>query len=118
MIEGDGRIDEADEKVTNAKGGRSMHNYGLAIDFVIQVHGLPKWVVDNNWMLVVKAFKEQGFRWGADWDNDGKTKAQGDKDEHLVDAPHFEMSFSYSWQQLLAKYLNKEFLPGTKYLKL
>lgn len=28
--------------------------------------------------------------WGADWDNDGKTAAEGDKDEHFVDSPHWQ----------------------------
>lgn len=30
--DGDGKIDEADEKVTAAKGGQSPHNYGLGCD--------------------------------------------------------------------------------------
>ena len=31
----DGKIDEYDEKVTNAKAGQSIHNYGLAWDIVL-----------------------------------------------------------------------------------
>lgn len=30
--DGDGQVDEADEKVTNAKPGQSAHNYALAAD--------------------------------------------------------------------------------------
>lgn len=116
--DGDGKIDEADEKVTNAPGGSSYHNYGLALDFVIQVNNKERWVVDNNWMIVVNTFKKYGFLWGADWDNDGKTKAQGDRDEGLVDAPHLEMTFGYHWKTLLAKYKAKDFIPGTTFLNL
>jgi len=88
--------------VTNAPGGSSYHNYGLALDFVIQKDGKESWVVDKNWMIVVNIFKKHGFVWGADWDNDGITKAQGDKDESMVDAPHFEMRFGKNWRDLLA----------------
>lgn len=102
--------------VTNAKGGSSLHNYGLAIDFVIQVNGKEVWKVDANWMKVVEVFKKHGFRWGADWDGDGKTKAQGDKDEGLVDAPHFEKTNGLGWRELLAKYNAKDFIPGDTYV--
>ncbi|HEY8690567.1 MAG TPA: M15 family metallopeptidase [Chitinophagaceae bacterium] len=93
------------KKVTNAPGGSSFHNYGLAIDFVIQVHGLPKWEVNDNWMKVVSAFKNHGFIWGGDF-------------KSLKDYPHFEMTFGFTWRQLLAKYNKKDFMPGTTYLKL
>ena len=29
--------------------------------------------------------------WGGDWDNDGLTAAQGDKDEKFIDYPHLEL---------------------------
>lgn len=90
--DGDGKIDEADEKVTNARGGSSFHNYGLALDFVIVDHGKWPWKVDANWMKVVACFKEQGFTWGGDWS--GKFR----------DAPHFEMRLGFTCQELLARY--------------
>lgn len=77
--------------VTNAKAGQSYHNYGLAIDFVINVNGLPVWTVNENWMKVVTCFKEQGFFWGGDF----KT---------LKDNPHFENRMGYNWRTLSAKY--------------
>jgi peptidoglycan L-alanyl-D-glutamate endopeptidase CwlK len=77
--------------VTNAKGGSSYHNYGMAIDFVNQVHGLPKWVVNENWMKVVGAFKKYGFVWGGDF-------------KSIKDNPHFEMTFGYDWRDLLKLY--------------
>lgn len=109
--DGDGKIDEADEKVTNAPGGSSYHNYGLALDFHLQIDGHKPFDVwpdnpekDKNWMIVVNTFKKYGFKWGADWDGDGKTRAQGDKDEKLVDAPHFEMTLGHHWKDLLSLY--------------
>lgn len=86
--DGDGRIDEADEKVTNAPGGASFHNYGLAIDLVIQINGKNHWVVDANWMKMINCFKKRGWKWGGDF-------------KKLVDAPHVEKTFGYSYKQLL-----------------
>ena len=103
--DGDGKIDEADEKVTNASAGQSFHNYGLAIDFVIQVNGLPEWKVNDNWMMVVKCFKERGFVWGGDF-------------KSIKDNPHFEMTFGYTWRQLLEKYKCSDFIADTKYVRI
>lgn len=77
--------------VTNAKAGQSYHNYGLAIDFVLQVNGLPDWTVNDNWMKVVNCFKERGFFWGGDF-------------KIIKDYPHFENRLEYTWRTLLAKY--------------
>ena len=79
------------KKVTNAKAGQSYHNFSLAIDFVNQVNGIPKWEVDDNWMIVVKAFKDAGFVWGGDFHS-------------IPDAPHFEMTFGLNWRELLKRY--------------
>ncbi|HEY6915155.1 MAG TPA: M15 family metallopeptidase [Paludibacter sp.] len=84
-------------KVTNAKGGQSIHNYGLAFDFCLVDGGRTIWdtVKDfdgdkvPDWMEVVKAFKAAGFAWGGDF-------------RSIVDKPHFEKTFGHTWQQLLA----------------
>lgn len=86
---GNGKIDEKSEKVTNAKAGQSFHNYGLALDFVNQVNGKTPWIVDANWMKVVNVFKKHGFVWGGDF-------------KSIPDAPHFEMTLGYTWRQLKA----------------
>ncbi len=119
--------------VTNARGGSSYHNFGLAIDiaFVIDQDGNGtfeklEWGARqdfnkngiDDWREIVKIFTDAGYIWGADWDNDGITKAEGDKDEHLVDAPHLQKTFGYSVHQLYQKYLNKDFIDGTNYVKL
>jgi peptidoglycan L-alanyl-D-glutamate endopeptidase CwlK len=84
-------------KVTNAKGGQSIHNYSLAFDYVIM---LDK---DNNgtfetieWSLaspyhkvVVDYFKSKGYEWGGDW--------------KFKDAPHFQKAFGHTWQTLKNK---------------
>ncbi len=101
--DGDARVDEADEKVTKAKGGQSLHNYGIAIDVVELKNGKANWNFDYS---KLKPFaQKQGIDWGGDWKN-------------FVDKPHFEISFGYTWQQLLDKYHKKQFLSGTKFVKL
>lgn len=84
-------------KVTNAKGGQSIHNYGLAFDFCLADGGRTIWDTvkdfDNDkvadWMEVVKVFKAAGYVWGGDF-------------RSIVDRPHFEKTFGHTWQQLLA----------------
>lgn len=102
--------------VTNAKGGSSLHNYGLAIDVGQLLNKAINWNFDYN--LLRPFAKKYGLTWGADWDGDGKTKAEGDKDEHLVDMPHFQLTFGFTWKQLLAKTQAKDFIPGTEYVSI
>ena len=86
-------------KVTNAKAGQSLHNYGLAFDFCLVQNGKTIWDIkkdfDNDkvpdWMEVVNIFKSHGYKWGGDFTS-------------IYDAPHFEKTFGYSWKQLLEKY--------------
>ncbi|KGM44594.1 M15 family metallopeptidase [Neobacillus niacini] len=75
--------------VTNAKGGESYHNYGLAIDFALETtSGDVIWdrQYDRNqngksdWSEVVKIAKSLGFEWGGDW-------------KGFKDYPHFQMDF-------------------------
>ena len=83
-------------KVTNAKGGQSIHNYGLAFDFCLVQGGRTIWDVAKDfdgdkvpdWMEVVKVFKDAGYKWGGDF-------------KSIVDKPHFEKTFGKTWQQLL-----------------
>ncbi|RSL34796.1 M15 family peptidase [Salibacterium salarium] len=64
--------------VTNAKGGESYHNYGLAIDFALErSNGEITWdtTYDGNqngqsdWEETVDIAKDLGFEWGGDWDH-------------------------------------------------
>jgi peptidoglycan L-alanyl-D-glutamate endopeptidase CwlK len=88
-------------RVTNAKGGQSYHNYGLAIDIVLILDKdkngtfeTASWDVKSDfdgdkkadWMEVVQIFKRFGFEWGGDW--------------KFVDAPHFQKTFGKSIYEL------------------
>ncbi|BBI32857.1 M15 family metallopeptidase [Cohnella abietis] len=85
--------------VTNAKGGYSFHNFGLAVDFALL---LPdgkaiSWDTyrDGNrdgqrdWIQVATIAKGLGFEWGGDW-------------AHFVDMPHFQMAFGLTTAKLRA----------------
>lgn len=92
-------------RVTNAKGGQSIHNYGLAIDFALLydkdnngTYETISWDTlkdfdrdgEADWLEVVDIFEEAGYTWGGRWHS-------------IPDAPHFEKTFGYTWKQLLAK---------------
>ena len=105
--------------VTKARGGQSIHNYGLALDIVLLVDR------DNNktfesaswettvdfdrdgkadWMEIVSIFKNNGWTWGGDW--------------KFKDAPHFEKPMGHTWRTLLAKHKAKDFITGTNYVNI
>lgn len=85
--------------VTNAKGGQSMHNYGLAVDFALFTRDGKKVVWDTksdfdkdgkaDWMEVVEEAKKLGFEWGGDWKN-------------FVDSPHFQMTAGLTDKQVFS----------------
>jgi peptidoglycan L-alanyl-D-glutamate endopeptidase CwlK len=92
---------------SKAQFGESPHNFvsptgALAIDILPQGANLKYDASDWNLVddfcaiargIVAEAAKQGNkLRWGADWDMDGKTKAQGDKDEKFVDLPHVEIA--------------------------
>ena len=100
------------KKVTNAKGGKSYHNYGLAIDFAIMydqnndgLFELLSWDIakdgDNDgqkdWLEVVNAFKALGWSWGGEWHS-------------IKDYPHLEKTFGYKVSQLFANYKAGEYV--------
>lgn len=92
-------------KVTNAKGGQSIHNYGLAFDIVLlydndgngtfeeasysMIKDFDKDTV-ADWKEVTNYFKSQGWECGADWKN-------------FKDAPHFEFNFGFDWRTLKSR---------------
>jgi peptidoglycan L-alanyl-D-glutamate endopeptidase CwlK len=89
-------------RVTNARGGQSIHNYGLAFDIVLLIDKdqdgtfeSATWdtMVDfdgdgkSDWMEVVDGFKSiLDVEWGGDW-------------KSFKDRPHFEKSKS-NWKDL------------------
>jgi len=109
-----GRTDKTKKIVTNAKGGSSFHNYGLAVDIVLILDGKTASWDDktdfdgdkaSDWMEVVAIFKKYGYGWGGDF-------------RSIKDSPHFEKSFGYTTSQLLAKVNKKDFINGTTYVNL
>ena len=69
--------------VTNAKGGQSFHNYGLAFDVVPMNNSRPIWDNDDLWERIGKIGKQFGFKWGGDF-------------RSIKDKPHFEYNISLS----------------------
>lgn len=71
--------------VTNAKGGSSFHNFGLAFDIVIlDAIGKADWdTAHPGWKKAAEAGKSVGLEWGGDW----KT---------FKDLPHFQYTAGLS----------------------
>jgi len=106
--------------VTNAKGGQSFHQYGVAFDIVLLIDKNNDGVFESaswdtvsdfdkdgtsDWGEVVKYFESIGWFWG------GRFKKFPDK-------PHFEKTFGYSWAKLLTKMSNPIINNGIKYPRL
>lgn len=92
-------------KVTNARGGHSWHNWGMAIDIVLMIDKNGDGVYESavwdtktdfdgdgksDWIEVVQIFKEFGWEWGGDW--------------KFVDAPHFQKTMGQTIRGMLAKH--------------
>jgi peptidoglycan L-alanyl-D-glutamate endopeptidase CwlK len=86
-------------KVTNAKGGQSIHNYGFAIDIVLIINGKEAswdthkdWDNDGiaDWDECVKVFAKHGWSWGGNWAS-------------FKDMPHFDKIGFNNWRVLQTK---------------
>lgn len=76
--------------VTYAAPGESIHNYGLAIDYVRMVDGECAWEDETAYKNCSEIFKAHGFSCGYYWE--GKKK----------DSPHIEMTEGMGWRDLMA----------------
>lgn len=94
--------------VSNSKAGQSYHNYGMGIDYCLQINGKTSWKVDANWRKVAEVFKKYGFDWGGDYKGSFK------------DYPHVEYKKYGTWQQMLVKWNNGDTFiqDGIKYVNL
>lgn len=55
-------------RVTNARGGQSWHNYGLAADVVFSTaNGQPSWPDNGNWTRYGQIADGYGLTWGGNW---------------------------------------------------
>jgi peptidoglycan L-alanyl-D-glutamate endopeptidase CwlK len=84
------------KKVTNAKGGQSYHNFGMAIDICLIIDGKEaSWDISkdfdkdgiSDWMEIVTIFKSRGWEWGGDF-------------KSIKDAPHFQKTFGFTTTKL------------------
>ncbi|MEF9933637.1 MAG: peptidoglycan-binding protein [Clostridium sp.] len=75
-------------KITNAKGGYSMHNYGLAFDIAIKVSGKVVWDNDALYAKAGKIGESLGLEWGGSWKN-------------FKDAPHFQWTGGLKIEDLI-----------------
>lgn len=64
--------------VTNAKGGQSFHQYGIAFD-----------IYTTDYKKAGQIGKSIGLEWGGDWKG------------NLVDRPHFELKKGYKLKDFL-----------------
>lgn len=81
------------KRVTNAKGGQSMHNYGLAVDFVFVVDGKVSWDPALYQRIGAWSDRAGGLEWGGAW-----TK--------FKDLPHVQLAGLPSTSTLLTSYNN------------
>jgi hypothetical protein len=57
-------------RVTNARGGQSWHNYGLGADVVFSTPtGQPSWPENGNWTRYGQIAQDNGLTWGGNWRN-------------------------------------------------
>lgn len=67
------------KRVTNARGGQSNHNFGLAVDVCPFAGGKPLWdAPQSTWRAIGAAGKAEGLEWGGDW-------------KSFVDLPHLQL---------------------------
>lgn len=88
--------------VTNAKGGSSYHNYGMAVDLLRMDGKAADWNYDMKKLL---PYMPAGMVWGGNF-------------KSIKDKPHFEFTFGNNWKVLLAKYNAKDFISGTTYVNI
>ena len=71
---------------TNAKGGQSYHNFGLAID-VVEISGSSALYSNPNWETIGAFGESIGWEWGGRWTG-------------LVDKPHFQFTYGHKTSAL------------------
>lgn len=82
-----GEIVDQSQVVTNARGGDSIHNYGLAGDVVFLVNGQWSWNYSGlPYARLGVIAKEVGLIWGGDW--------------KFQDPPHFQYTGGLSLREI------------------
>lgn len=86
--------------VSNARPGRSWHNYGMAVDIVLLVGGGALWDIKTDfdgdgkadWTEAAQTFKEFGWDWGGEW--------------RFKDYPHFQKTLGNTIDQMHKRFLS------------
>lgn len=73
--------------VTNARGGYSWHNFGLAADYAFIIGGKVTW--DGPWGIFGAVARSCGLEWGGDW-------------KSFPDRPHVQMTKGRTLAQMRA----------------
>lgn len=76
--------------VTNARGGSSWHNYGLAVDFAFVTKGEIDWT-DSLYRKIGGWAKTAGLEWGGNW-------------KSITDLPHVQQIDGMNTKTALALY--------------
>lgn len=103
-------------KVTNARGGQSYHNFGLAFDIVLLKDAKGNGKFDTaswetnvdfdgdgraDWQEIVTIAKQHGWEWGGDW--------------KFTDMPHFQKTQGRSVAELDKMVQAGKVFAGTSY---
>jgi peptidoglycan L-alanyl-D-glutamate endopeptidase CwlK len=88
------------KKVTDARGGESYHNFGLAVDSAFMgddpyLSKMPTPESDILWANFGKIGKSWGFEWGGDWQ------------KKKLDRPHLQKKFDLSLHECQIIYEDK-----------
>ena len=67
--------------VTRAQPGESLHQYGVAVDFVFKKQGYD--ASDELWQTLGVVGERHGFEWGGAW-------------KGFTDKPHFQLTLGYN----------------------
>ncbi len=89
------------KKYTRSGGGKSKHQYGLAVDVVPIIDGEAQWDNKPLWLKVGLVGEKLGLRWGGRW-------------RHPFDPGHFEWTGGLNTTALSAGY--KPYIPKEKEL--
>ena len=112
-----GNVIDESAVVSNAKGGASWHNYGLAFDIHMVRDGADVWfdttpeaaakaASDPDYAVMISIMAQYGYNWGGNFPGEFR------------DVPHFENKHGQLLSGLFAKYQNGDLIPGTEYVNI
>lgn len=78
--------------VTDAMGGDSYHNWGLAFDAAPMTNGVIDWNNTDAFNKMGQYGQQVGLEWGGNWTTFAIT---------IVDQPHFQYTYGLSTEELL-----------------